>query len=130
MASLEPLMTVNVTLQMIPLGNTPAGTRLDVPFSGTATSDRWDRELAVEGVDYVTVGKGGIANLDIRARMGEGEDVVSYAASGRMGPEGILEAFTFQTASEKFADLNTAVAVAVGTQDKNKLTLEVFAVKR
>ncbi len=123
-------MTVEVTLSFIPLGETPSGTRLDVPFSGTATSSRWEGELAVEGIDYVTVGKSGVGSLDIRARMGEGDDVVAYSAKGRMGPDGIVEAFTFETASERFADLNAAVAVAFGTQVKNKLTLEVFLAQR
>ncbi len=130
MASLEPLMTINITLTFISLGDTPAGNRLDVPFSGTATSSRWEGEVPVEGIDHVTIGKGGIGALDIRGRIGEGENVIAYAASGRMGRDGVVEAFTFNTASEDFADLNTAVAVAFGTQEKNKLTLELYLAKR
>lgn len=123
-------MTVNVTLQFVPLGDPPFGTRLDVPFTGTATSSLWDGELPVDGVDYITIGKGGLGALNIRARVGSGEDTVAYEAKGRMGPDGITELITFETASEKFADFNTKVAVAFGTQDKNKLTLEVYEAVR
>lgn len=123
-------MTVNLTLTFMPMGDTPAGTRIDVPFTGTATSSRWEGELPVDGVDYVTVGKGGVTSLDIRARMGTGDNMVSYSATGRVDGTGPMEVLTFQTASEAFADLNGEVAIAFGTQEKNKLTLDVYLPRR
>ncbi|RMH76056.1 MAG: DUF3237 family protein, partial [Actinomyces sp.] len=116
MPELELLMSVDATLRFVPVGATPAGNRVDVPFEGTATSPRWEGELAVSGVDYALIRGDGTVALDIRARVGEGERVIWYSATGRSGPDGIREVFTFETACEEFADLNAAVAVALGTQ--------------
>lgn len=126
MPELELLMSVDATLRFVPVGATPAGNRVDVPFEGTATSPRWEGELAVSGVDYALIRGDGTVALDIRARVGEGERVIWYSATGRSGPDGIREVFTFETACEEFADLNAAVAVALGTQDGNKLHLDVY----
>lgn len=127
MASLEPLMTINATLSFKMIGDVGAGTRIDVPFSGTATSSHWEGELPVEGVDYVTMRDSGVGELVIRARMGSGRDTVSYEAIGR-NAGGIVEGLTFSTASEKFDFLNSIVAVAVGGADGDQLSLEIFQV--
>lgn len=126
MPSLEPLMTITAKLQFEMIGKTPSGVRLDVPFTGMATSTHWEGELPVTGVDYVTVRSDGNNDLRIRARMGSGEDVVSYTASGIGQGPGVQEMLQFETASETFAWLNTVCAVAVGTVDGSSLTLDVF----
>lgn len=129
MPSLEPLMTLTAKLQFEMIGATPSGFRLDVPFTGTATSPHWEGELPIAGTDYVTVRGDKRNGLDIRARMGSGEDVVSYRAVGIGSDDGVQELLTFETASETFGWLNGTTAVAVGTVDGADLTLEVFQVK-
>ena len=129
MATLEPFATLTGTLDFKMQGKMPAGLRLDAHFAGTVTSDHWEGELPVTGIDYVTVRADGIAELFIRASMGEGDDVVSYEANGRQTPDGIIETIYFQTASEKFAHLNGAVGVATGSVDGQELTLEISLVK-
>ncbi len=129
MATLEPFATMTGTLDFKMQGKMPAGLRLDAHFAGTMVSEHWDGEVAVSGIDYVTVRGDGIAELAIRASMGEGDDVVSYEATGRQTPEGIVETLYFQTASEKFAFLNGAVGVGTGSVEGQTLTLEIFLVK-
>ncbi len=128
MPSLEPLMTVTATLSYAMIGDVGAGTRLDVPFTGTATSSHWDGELPVEGVDYVTLRSDGFGELLIKARMGSGKDLVSYDATGINGPDGIQELLTFRTGSETFKWLNGITAVAFGATEGDQLTLEVYKV--
>ncbi len=130
MPSLEPLMSVDVTLEFNPIGKTARGMRLNVPFSGTATSSLWEGERPVSGVDYVTVGSDGVPALDIRATVGEGDDVVAYSAVGRSDGQGPMEVLTFETASEALGELNGAVAAAFGSQDKNELHLDVYRAVR
>ena len=38
----EPFMTLNRTLRRLPIGTTPYGTRVEVPFEGVATSELWE----------------------------------------------------------------------------------------
>lgn len=128
MPSLEPLMTVKAKLNFNMIGDVGAGTRLDVPFEGTATSSHWEGERPVRGVDYVTVRANGIAELDIRAIVGEGEDAVSYDAKGRQTADGIQEVFTFSTASESLSFLNGITAVGFGSVDKADLTLDIHQI--
>lgn len=128
MPSLEPLMTLTAKLEFKVIGGTPSGFRLDVPFTGTATSSHWEGELPIEGVDYVTVRGDKRNGLDIRARMGTGDDIVSYRALGIGSDDGVQELLLFETASETFGWLNGVTAVAVGTVDGDSLTLEVFQV--
>ena len=126
MATTTPLCTITATLHFKPIGKLATGMKIDVPFDGTATSDRWDGEWAVEGVDYVTIGADGVQQLDIRGRISNGERTIKYAAIGRgtndTGPQELL---TFETADEELADLNAAIAVAFGSIDGNQLTLHV-----
>jgi hypothetical protein len=129
MTTLETFATINASLDFQMRGKTPAGLRMDVHFAGTATSDRWEGEWPVSGIDYVTVRKSGTAELIIRATMGEGDDIVTYTASGLQSADGIVETLQFQTGSEKFAYLNDAVAVATGSTEGKKLTLTVSLVK-
>lgn len=126
MATTTPLCTLTVTLHFKPIGKLATGMKLDVPFDGVATSDRWDGEWSVEGVDYVTIGADGIQHLDIRGRISNGERTIKYSAIGRgtndTGPQELL---VFETADEELADLNAAVAVAFGSLDGTTLTLNV-----
>lgn len=130
MAALEPLMTIKATLHFNFIGDVGAGTRLDVPFDGVATSPHWEGELPVNGVDYVTVKADGTAELVIRGRVGEGKRFVSYQARGRQTREGIIETLDFTTNIEELSFLNQTMAVAIGGAEKDQLTLEVYSVKR
>jgi len=131
MPALDEFCTIEATMGFEMIGSVPAGTRLDVPFEGMASSTRWDGELAVRGVDYVTIRSDGNMALDIRARMGQGKGMVSYRGTGvSVVPErGIAEPrelLTFETANEDFAYLNTAVGVAVGRGEGPNLSLTVY----
>lgn len=129
MTTLETFAQIEGKLDFQMRGKTPAGMRIDAHFAGTATSDHWDGEIPVSGIDYVTVRKNGTAELFIRATMGEGDDLVSYEAKGLQTAEGIIEALQFQTGSEKFAYLNDAVGLAVGSTEGRNLTLTISLVK-
>lgn len=129
MSTLEPFATLNGELDFQMRGKTPTGMRLDVHFTGTATSDQWEGEWPVSGIDYATVRRNGTAELYIRATLGSGDDIVTYEAKGLQTADGIVETLYFQTASEKYAHLNDAVGLATGGADGNKLTLEISLVK-
>jgi hypothetical protein len=83
----------------------------------------------VAGTDVVRIGSDGVQQLEIRARIGEGDDMVAYQAIGRgtdgTGPQELL---VFETANEELAFLNSAIAVALGGLDGNKLSLTVSLV--
>jgi len=126
MATLTEFCKIDAKLQFTPVGGTGTGFRVDVPFEGTATSSHWEGERKVAGVDIVRVGADGVQQLEIRGRIGEGKDTVAYQAIGRGTDEtGPQELLVFETANEEFAHLNSAVAVALGGIDGNKLSLTV-----
>lgn len=129
MATLEEFCKISGTLDFKPVGNVPAGMRIDVAFSGSATSPHWEGERPVEGFDYVTVRADGSMALDIRARLGEGKEVVHYRAGGVGTESGITELLTFETANEDLGWLNTACGIATGSIDGTVLTLTVEIVK-
>jgi hypothetical protein len=129
MATLTEFCKIEAKLHFTPVGGTGTGFRVDVPFEGTATSSHWEGERKVAGTDVVRIGSDGIQQLEIRARIGEGGDTVAYQAIGRgtdaTGPQELL---VFETANEDLAFLNSAIAVAVGGMDGNKLSLTVSLV--
>ena len=130
MATLTDFCTLDLTLEFVPIGSVPSGFRLDVPFSGVCTSSYWDGERPAVGVDHVTVSADGIQDLDIQGRIGSGKEIVAYRAIGRGSAEGPSELFTFETANEDLAWLNSAIAVGIGSIDGNKLTLQLSIVER
>ncbi len=135
MPSLTPFCSLSLDLSFVMIGPAPAGTRLDVPFTGTATSSHWEGERPVRGIDYVTIHPDGTMNLDIRATIGEGSDVVAYSATGvsKPGPEKgesiPHELLRFHTASEELAFLNNSVGAATGLSAGGKLNLDVALVE-
>lgn len=129
MATLEPFATITGTLDFKMQGKTPAGLRIDAHFAGMATSDHWEGESPVSGIDYVTVRGDGNAELYIRASLGEGDDIVSYEAKGLQTADGIFETLYFQTASESLAFLNSSIGIATGSVDGQQLTLEISLLK-
>ncbi len=135
MSTLKEFCKISGQMEFKMVGKTPDGLRIDVPFTGVATSDHWDGELAVTGTDHVRIRKDGHAVLDIRARIGDGRDVIWYSATGISRPgdrQGLLypqELIVFETGSEEFAYLNGSVAVATGTADGGSLELTVYLVE-
>ena len=129
MATLTEFCKIEAKLRFNPVGAIGTGFRVDVPFEGTATSSHWEGERKVAGTDVVRIGSDGVQQLEIRARIGEGGDMVAYQAIGRgtdaTGPQELL---VFETANEDLAFLNSAIAVAVGGMDGNKLSLTVSLV--
>lgn len=134
MPSLEKFCTVEGDLDMNVIGKTPAGVRIDFPFEGTATSEHWDGERPVKGVDYVMVRADGNMDLDIHATIGERKEAVSYKAIGvsianedqSADPK---ELIVFQTGNEELAWLNNEVAVAFGHGAGGRITLEIYLIK-
>ncbi|HEU4320418.1 MAG TPA: DUF3237 family protein [Acidimicrobiia bacterium] len=134
MPSLEKFCTVEATLDMRIIGKTPAGMRIDFPFEGTATSEHWDGERPVKGMDYVTVRSDGNMDLDIHGTIGEKRDTVSYTATGvsianedqSADPK---ELIVFSTGNEDLAWLNNEVGVAFGHGAGGKITLDMYLIK-
>jgi hypothetical protein len=134
MPSLEKFCTVEGSLGMSVIGKAPIGMRIDFPFEGTATSEHWDGERSVRGVDYATVRADGNMNLDIHATIGEKRESISYRATGvsiahedrTASPK---ELITFETGNEELAWVNNEVAVAFGHGGGGKITLEIYLIR-
>lgn len=134
MPSLEKFCTFEGDLGMTVIGDTPAGMRIDFPFEGMATSEHWDGERPLRGVDYVTVRSDGNMVLDLHATIGEKREAVSYRGIGvsianedrSADPK---EVIVFETANEDLAWLNNEIGVVFGHGAGGKISLEVYLVK-
>ena len=134
MPSLEKFCTVEGDLGMNVIGKAPVGMRIDFTFQGVATSEHWEGERAVRGVDYVTVRGDGNMSLDIRATIGDKREAVSYRGSGvsianedrSADPK---ELIVFETGNEDLAWLNDEVGVAFGHGAEGKIKLEIYLIK-
>lgn len=134
MPSLEKFCSVEATLGMNVIGRTPAGMRIDFPFEGVATSEHWEGEWPVKGMDYVTVRDDGNMILDVRATIGEKREQVSYTATGvsianedqSADPK---ELIVFATGNEDLAWLNNEVGVAFGHGEGGKISLVIHLAK-
>jgi Protein of unknown function (DUF3237) len=132
--SLEKFCTIEGDLGMNVIGKGPAGMRIDFPFQGTATSEHWEGERPVRGMDYVRVREDGNMVLDIHATIGEKRDSVSYTGIGisiahedrSADPR---ELIVFETGNEDLAWLNDEVGVAFGHGANGKITLEVYLIR-
>ena len=62
-------MTLELTLRVMPIGATPFGSRLEVPFEGTARSELWDGDR--EGVMFETASER-LAWLNDTVALGKG----------------------------------------------------------
>lgn len=133
MPSLEEFCTIQASMTPRMVAKAPAGTRIDFPFEGTATSPHWEGEWPVRGVDYVVVRTDGNMDLDIRATLGEKRDTIGYQATGvsiahddrTASPQ---ELITFQTSNEDLAWLNSAVGVGLG-RGGTELELTIYIVR-
>lgn len=134
MPSLEKFCTVQGDLGMNVIGKTPAGMRIDFPFEGSATSEHWEGERPVTGIDYVTVREDGNMVLDIHATIGEKRESVSYRAIGvsianedrSANPKELL---VFETGNEDLAWLNNEVGVAFGHGGGGKINLDIYLIR-
>ena len=134
MPSLEKFCSVEGDLGMNVIGKTPAGMRIDFPFQGTATSEHWDGERPVVGVDYVTVREDGNMILDIHATIGEKREAVAYTGRGISiaNPDRSAdpkELIVFETGNEDLTWLNNEVGVAFGHGAGGRISLEIFLIK-
>lgn len=134
MPSMEKFCTIEADLGMNVIGKAPAGMRIDFPFKGIATSDHWDGERPVRGVDYVTVRSDGNMDLDIHATIGEKRETVSYTATGVSiaNPDQSAdpkELVVFQTGNEDLAWLNNEIGVAFGHGEGGRITLTIYLVR-
>lgn len=134
MPTLEKFCTVEGSLGMNVIGKTPGGMRIDFPFEGMATSEHWEGERPVKGVDYVTVRSDGNMALDLRATIGEKRDQVAYKGIGvsiahedqSADPK---ELIVFETGNEDLSWLNNEVGVAFGHGAGGKITLEIYIIR-
>jgi hypothetical protein len=132
MPELHELCTLRVTLRYEPVGPTPAGKRLDVPFDGTATGPHWEGERPVKGIDYVTFRSDGTMSVDIRGRIGSGREVVAYRADGVAAYDADRNVATpkevvrFETATPALAWLNQTVGVALGQGEGDQMEMHVY----
>lgn len=134
MPSLERFCSIEADLGMNVIGNVPAGMRIDFPFQGVATSDHWEGERPVAGVDYATVRSDGNMILDVHATIGEKREKVSYQATGvsianedqTADPR---ELILFETGNEDLAWLNSEIGVAFGHGGGGKITLDIYLVR-
>jgi hypothetical protein len=124
----EPFMTLNLALRRIPIGTTPYGTRVEVPFEGTATSSLWDGDRDVYGIDHIAVSSTGTARIDVHVIISGDDEVITYRGNGRGTAIGVREGVTFETASERLAWLNDTVAIGKGTLDGERLLIELFRI--
>jgi hypothetical protein len=134
MPSLEPFCTIQAEMGRRIVGDAPSGMRIDFPFQGTATSEHWEGERPVDGVDYVSLRSDGNMDLDIHATIGEKRETVGYRGSGVsiVSPDGSAEPrelITLQTGNEDLAWLNNEIGVALGKGEAGKLTVEVYLVR-
>lgn len=133
MPSLEAFCTIKASMTPRMVGHVPAGTRVDFPFEGTATSPHWEGERPVRGVDYVTIRGDGNMDLDIHGTIGEKRETVGYRATGvsiahedkTASPQ---ELITFHTGNEDLAWLNSAVGVGLG-HGGAELELTIYIVR-
>mgnify|MGYP002624381936 FL=1 len=134
MPELELFCTIKADLGMNIIGDGPLGRRIDFPFEGVATSEHWEGERPVKGIDYVTVRGDGNKALELRAMIGEKREAVSYSGSGvsianedrSASPR---ELIVFSTGNDDLAWLNNEIGVALGHGAGGKLDLEVYIVK-
>jgi hypothetical protein len=134
MPELEKFCTIVGELDMKIVGDTPVGMRIDFPFSGVATSEHWEGERPVHGVDYVTVRSDGNMSLDIHGVIGEKRDSVGYKAIGVSiaNPDRSAnprELIVFETGNEQLAWLNNEVGVGLGSGAAGKLNLDIYLVR-
>ncbi|MFQ5522281.1 MAG: DUF3237 family protein [Acidimicrobiia bacterium] len=134
MPTLDKFCSIEADLGMEVIGKTPAGTRVDFPFQGVATSPHWEGERPVKGVDYVTVRGDGNMTLDIHGVIGEGKEAVSYRGGGVSiaNPDRSAdpkELIVFETGNEDLAWLNTEVAVGFGHGAGGRITIDVYLVR-
>lgn len=134
MPSLEKFCSIEAELGMEIIGSGPGGMRIDFPFTGVATSEHWDGERSVKGVDYTTVRGDGNMDLDIRAVIGEKREAISYSGGGVSiaNPDQSAdpkELITFHTGNEDMVWLNTEIGVAFGHGEAGKISLDIYLVK-
>jgi hypothetical protein len=134
MPELEKFCEITADLDMKIIGDTPSGMRIDFPFTGVATSNHWEGERPVTGIDYVTVRSDGNMDLDIHGVIGTKRDSVSYRATGvsianpdrSASPRELL---VFETGNEDLAWLNNEIGIALGKGESGTLTLDVYIVR-
>ena len=121
-------MTLSLMLRSIPIGATPYGIRLEVPLEGTATSELWDGDREVYGIDHITMSSNGTARIDVHVIISGDGEVVTFRGSGRGTSIGVREGVIFETASERLAWLNDTVALGKGTLNGDHLLIELFRI--
>ena len=133
------------------VGDTPLGRRVIVDVSGgRVTGPRFSGRVLPSGGDWLLVGTDGCARIDVRSSMELDDGAVVYAAyGGRLNvPADVARAAfnretaetvdlaryyfrtapTFETASRKYACLNTIQAIGVGRLTREGVAYSLYEV--
>jgi hypothetical protein len=119
-------------LPLMVIGAVPQGMRINIPFKGEVSGPKIHGNL--EGIDYLLLRADAVGVVPVHAVLTTDEgELISVQASGITTalPDGryaVKEVFTYQTASEKLAWLNSVQGFAEGFSDMstNQLDAKVF----
>jgi hypothetical protein len=130
---LDYLFTFTATTAMSAvIPNGPSGTRVIVDASsGTVEGPKLSGTVKGPGGDWVTMRADGSMHLDVRVLVttNDGAEIfVEYKGIGLDGGKHITTAPMFQTGDERYAWLNSTVAVARGSVIDGGVSYDVFAV--
>ena len=145
---LRPLMAMRAHLRQPAdvVGDVPLGQRMISEVTdGSFEGERLRGRLVGPGADWITVGAGGIAHVDVRVTLETDdaaliymqylgkllfdENVAAAVAQGRateLGDTYFMTQPRFETGSAKYAWLNGVVAVAEGRLIENGVEYQVF----
>ena len=150
MLELEPLMSVNVTLDPVrDLGDTPAGRRRIIGITGgTFRGARLSGRVLPGGADWQVIRADGTAHLDARYTLETSDGALIYVNNlgYRHGPKEVVERLArgedvdpalyymrttpwFETSAPAYAWLNRAVCVGTGARRAQQVELEFYEVK-
>ena len=147
--AVEPLCDFAITFQTMQTFSTPLGTRMiAVVERGTVEGPRLRGEFLPGGGDWIMVGSDRVARLDVRATIRTHDDELVYVtvtgratlsdeAIGRLWAGETIgweemharSAPLFETGAERYAWLNSTVAIAVNELSLNHVNYRVYSVR-
>ncbi len=149
MAKLEHLLTYHADLkEATPVGPVPTGTRIIADVAGgTFEGPRLKGTLGASGADWLLIGPDGVGRLDVRATLttDDGANIYMQYVGVLVMNEAVTETLAgnrtcdygdtyfmtqprFETGDERYAWLNSVVAVAEGRVLPGAVEYRVFHV--
>jgi hypothetical protein len=114
------------------LPDTPAGTRMifEVEHAEFEGERLKGSHACRTSADWVTLGPGGVATLDVRLTLETHDGALIFASyRGRVAGGVVYAAPLYDTGDERYLWLNAIQAVAKGTLDGNLLTYEIYELR-